>query len=30
MSDNGKVIRKCIICGKDDYENIFTFTYVFN
>ena len=27
MSDNGKVIRKCIICGKDDYETIFTFTY---
>ena len=27
MSDNGKVIRKCIICGKDDYENVFTFTY---
>jgi 2-polyprenyl-3-methyl-5-hydroxy-6-metoxy-1,4-benzoquinol methylase len=27
MSDNGKIIRKCIICGKDDYETIFTFTY---
>jgi len=27
MSDNGKVIRKCIICGSDDYETIFTFTY---
>tara|TARA_B100001971_G_scaffold210143_1_gene235027 strand:+ start:710 stop:952 length:243 start_codon:yes stop_codon:yes gene_type:complete len=27
MSDNGKVIRKGIICGKDDYEDIFTFTY---
>ena len=27
MFDNGKVIRKCIICGKDDYEAIFTFTY---
>jgi hypothetical protein len=27
MSDNGKMIRKCIICGKDDYKTIFTFTY---
>ena len=27
MSDNGKVIRKCIICGKDHYETMFTFTY---
>ena len=27
MFDNRKVVRKCIICGKDDYEAIFTFTY---
>ena len=27
MSDKGKVIRKCIICGKDDYKIMFTFTY---
>jgi SAM-dependent methyltransferase len=27
MSDKGKVIRKCIICGKDDYKTMFTFTY---
>jgi len=27
MSDKGKVIRKCIICGSDDYEIVFTLTY---
>jgi len=27
MPDKGKVIRECIICGSDDYEIIFTFTY---
>ena len=29
MFDNGKIIRKCIICGKDHYETMFTFTYDF-
>ena len=27
MSDNEKVIRKCIICGSDEEEIIFTYTY---
>ena len=27
MTDNGKVIRKCIVCGKDHYETMFTLTY---
>ena len=31
MSDNGKVIRKGKICGKDDYEKyIYIYIWVFN